>query len=149
MFVHDYVIVRRPFGELLATLPAVLGSDLASMLHRAWVDVSDSTAVPTVVLGAPRDRIDGVVYPIHWANDAASGTPGLEADLELSPVTGHACDLHLSGRCLVAESTLSPELLRSSRRDAVFAVRSLLTEMKDRLERSPFEHSSLLGRGVR
>ena len=138
MFVHDFVVVQRPFTLLLATLPALLESELAALVKGVWpTGPSDDDRAPTVVIGSARDRVDAVVYPIAWSDARTATELGVEADLELSPIDEHSCDLHLAGRCLTADTTLAPDQLRQSRREVVFGMRSLLNTMKQRLEEPP------------
>lgn len=140
VFVHDFVVVHRPFGELLGQLPFLLETDLASLVHQVWragaTGVDEDTS-PTVIIGSARERIDSIVYPVAWSDPRSIAVPGLEADLELSAIDRSSCDLHLLGRCTAGDEVFPAATARQSRREAVHAVRSLLEQLKFLLETPP------------
>ncbi len=169
VFVHDFVVVERPFGELLAELPFLLESELAELVGRLWQygppeREGDPMGMgpPTVLIGTARERLDSVVYPVAW-NDARSlAVPGLEADLELSAIDRVSCDLHILGRCAAGEDLLpaasaggGPPETRApgggvvephkeplvSPPETVHAVRRLLEHLKEQLETPPMLRS--------
>ncbi len=148
VFVHDFVVVERPFGELLAELPFLLESELAELVGRLWQygppeREGDPMGMgpPTVLIGTARERLDSVVYPVAW-NDARSlAVPGLEADLELSAIDRVSCDLHILGRCAAGEDLLPAASARRARRETVHAVRRLLEHLKEQLETPPMLRS--------
>ncbi len=148
VFVHDFVVVERPFGELLAELPFLLESELAELVGRLWQygppeREGDPMGMgpPTVLIGTARERLDSVVYPIAW-NDARSlAVPGLEADLELSAIVRVSCDLHSLGRCAAGEDLRPAGSGRRARRETVHAVRRLLEHLKEQLETPPMLRS--------
>ena len=141
MFVHEFVVVQRPFGELVSELPFLLESELAGLVHQLWTGgrflLGDDEGPPTVLIGSARERIDSIVYPVAWSDMRSVAVPGLEADLELSSIDRMSCDLHILGRCSTGEEVLSASMARRSRREAVHAVRTLLEQLKVRLETPP------------
>ena len=149
MFVHDFVVVHRPFGELLAELPFLLEAELAGLVQQLWHGPTfdrDGVGPPTVLIGGARERLDSVVYPVAWSDGRSVAVPGLEADLELSAIDRGTCDLHLLGRCWAGDEVLPPAGARRSRREAVHAVRALLEQLKHRLETPPMLRSVPTGR---
>jgi hypothetical protein len=141
MFVHDFVVVRRPFGELVGELPFLLESELAGLVHQLWTAGrflhTDDDGPPTVLIGSARERIDSIVYPVAWSDTRSVAVPGLEADLELSLIDRTSSDLHILGRCSAGDEMLPAATARRSRREAVHAVRTLLEQLKVRLETPP------------
>ena len=133
MFIHDFVIVDRSFGDGLARLPFILQRELASIVRMSWSEAQQSPVAPTVVIGQARRRHDAVVYPVAWSDPRSNVMAAFEADLELSIVDGWTTDLHLVGRCGLDEG-LTSEQIRRQRREVVLAVRHLLEHMKQRLE---------------
>lgn len=137
MFVHDFVVVRRPFGEVLARLPFLLESELAGLIHALGHPAASSIEAhepQTVVIGLVRERLDAVVYPVAWRAVGNPALPGIEADIEISVIDESSCDLHLVGCCTGEGDMLSDLEARRRRREVVYAVRRLLEDMKRALE---------------
>ncbi|GEM_PF-3259628 len=147
MFVHDFVVVRRPFGEVLTRLPFLLESELAGLIHAIGQPTASATeagtsqlgtpqseAPHTVVIGSVRERLDAVVYPVAWSASHGRALSEIEADIELSVIDGQTCDLHLMGRCTADADALSGPDVRRRRRETVHAVRYVLEHLKRTLE---------------
>lgn len=133
MFVHDFVMVHRPFGEVAARFHNVLCQELASIVMTSSAGTS-SRWVPTVVIGDAQHALDALVIPVEWT-DGTSGCPvGLEGKLELSSIDQGCCDLHLMGSCTVGESG-APVDERRRKRAVVLTARSVLESLREQLER--------------
>ena len=105
MFLYDFTVIDAPVDLVARALDA----DAPGLLRNAAVAAGG--ADPSVpVVGARRDRAEGLVLPVVWEG---TGWPGafvhLEGELEAAPID--AARTHLS----VSASVERPETLTESR----------------------------------
>ncbi len=133
MFVHDFVTVARPFGEVAARFHSLLCQELAPMVMAASAATA-SRWVPTVVIGDAQHTLDAVAVPVEWTDGTSGCAVGLEGNLELSIIDQACCDLHLTGTCPVSEGDASVDE-RRRKRAVVLTVRRVLEGLREQLER--------------
>jgi len=149
MLIHDFVQVGRNFGEIRAQVladPRALIATSAGAAYREGERIvfrlTPSSKHPRfrktidVDIGAPYEREDQVVVPMHWwAPGATRLYPHLDADLEFAPLGAFSTHITLMG-------SYDPPLGAVGRRADVIllhrvveaSVRSFLTRVSRSLE---------------
>ncbi len=141
MFVHDFVVVERPYRVAAGDITPILQLDLARFVANAWRSCSDVAPgrevvpPPTVLIGPNRQRIDAIVYPVAWPRQESCHLPGVEFDIELSELDDRRCDRHALGSYDVTPfGLLTPAQTRRIHRATVVALRSVLEMIRGALE---------------
>src|SRR5690242_7620051 len=97
MFVHDFVVIERPAGEVVQELARIGGNSLGVLVQAAWAADRDGWAelgwyVPTlrsltepmVQFGPLEECGDAIVIPVEWQPDASvPHYPSVDVRLEV------------------------------------------------------------------